>query len=129
MNFCQNKFDELHERLAALEKQNRRLKQLGVLGLIGGTLLLVLGQAGAKKTVEVNEFILKDGNGKVRAMLRQSVQPYKQRHFISDIGAVEGTGGTIDPNTGRILSTGDFGRIVGFSSSPRIIRLSLKLNF
>lgn len=46
---------------------------------------------------------------------------------ISDISTVLATGGSIDPNTGRILSPGDFGRIVGFSSSPRIIQFSLKL--
>jgi hypothetical protein len=47
---------------------------------------------------------------------------------ISDIGTVLGTGGMVD-DTGRIRSPGDFGRIVGFSSSPRITQLSLKLNF
>ena len=32
--------------------------------------ILVMGQAPAKKTVEANEFILRDGNGNVRARLR-----------------------------------------------------------
>jgi hypothetical protein len=48
---------------------------------------------------------------------------------ISDISVVTVTGGSVDPVTGRVLSPGDFGRIVGFSSSPRIIQLSLKFNF
>ena len=33
------------------------------------------------------------------------------------------------PNTGHVLSPGEFGRVVGFSSIPRIIQFSLKLNF
>jgi len=31
--------------------------------------------------------------------------------------------------TGRILSPGDFGRILSFDSSPRIVQLSLSFNF
>jgi hypothetical protein len=36
---------------------------------------------------------------------------------------------TLDPNTGHILDPGNFGRILGTSSSPRIIQLLLKFNF
>ena len=43
---------------------------------------------------------------------------------ISDISVAE----DVDPN-GRILSPGDFGRILSFDSSPRIVQLSLSLNF
>jgi len=48
---------------------------------------------------------------------------------ISDISTVLATGGSVDPVTGRILSPGDFGRIFGVSSSPRIIQLALKFSF
>jgi len=43
---------------------------------------------------------------------------------ISDISVAE----DVDPN-GRILSPGDFGRILSFDSSPRIVQLSLSFNF
>jgi hypothetical protein len=36
---------------------------------------------------------------------------------------------TLDPNTGKIIDPGNFGRILGTNSSPRIIQLSLKFNF
>jgi hypothetical protein len=36
---------------------------------------------------------------------------------------------TLDPSTGKILDPGNFGRILGVNSSPRIIQLSLKFNF
>jgi hypothetical protein len=48
---------------------------------------------------------------------------------VSDISVVAGSGGSMDPNTGRILSAGDFGRILSACSSPRIVQFSLKLNF
>ena len=50
---------------------------------------------------------------------------------ISDISVAPATGGSgsIDSVTGQILSPGDFGRIIGVSSSPRIIQLALKFSF
>jgi len=48
---------------------------------------------------------------------------------ISDIRAVTDTDNAVDPGTGHILIPGDFGRILGFSSSPRIIQFCLKFNF
>ena len=48
---------------------------------------------------------------------------------VSDISTVLATGGSIDPVTRRILSPGDFGRILNVSSSPRIIQFALKVAF
>lgn len=53
-------------RLEKLEKQNRRMKQIGALALILVVSVLLMGQAVPKKTVDANEFILKDTNGNVR---------------------------------------------------------------
>lgn len=61
--------DDLNNRLLKLEKQNRRFTQLGLAVLIVPALLLVMGQAASKKTVEANEFVLKDADGKVRAKI------------------------------------------------------------
>ena len=48
---------------------------------------------------------------------------------ISDLNAVASSGGTIDPNTGRIINPGDFGRIISTSNNPRLIQFALKFNF
>jgi hypothetical protein len=48
---------------------------------------------------------------------------------ISNLNAVLSSGGRIDPNTGRIIDPGDFGRITSTSNNPRLIQLALKLNF
>jgi hypothetical protein len=66
---------DLEERLLRLEKQNRRLKQLGVAALIVVASALVMGQAPANKTVEANEFVLRDASGRVRARLAMKMSP------------------------------------------------------
>lgn len=43
---------------------------------------------------------------------------------VSDISSA-----TLDPNTGRVIAPGNFGRILSADSSPRIIQLSLKFDF
>ncbi len=49
---------------------------------------------------------------------------------ISNINAVTQSGGTIDPNTGRIVNNaGDFGKIISTSNNPRIIQLAAKYTF
>jgi hypothetical protein len=48
---------------------------------------------------------------------------------ISDFNAIVSTGGSIDPDTGRIINPGDFGRITSASNNPRLIQFVLKFNF
>jgi hypothetical protein len=52
-----------------LERQNRRLKLIGTVVMVLAAAVLLMGQASQKKTVEANEFILKDTTGKTRARL------------------------------------------------------------
>ena len=72
MNSCTQGFDDLHRRLLKLENQNRRFKRLGVAALILPVLMLLMGQTSTRKTIEANEFILKDGDGHVRSRLRMA---------------------------------------------------------
>lgn len=69
MNSRPHNAEDLLDRVAALENQNRRFKQLGAAVLILFASLIVMGQAPSKKTVEANEFILKDDGGNIRARL------------------------------------------------------------
>jgi hypothetical protein len=62
-------FADLQDRLLKLETQNRRFKRLGAAALIVVTSLVIMGQAFSKKTVEANEFILRDDSGNIRARL------------------------------------------------------------
>jgi hypothetical protein len=48
---------------------------------------------------------------------------------ISNLNALQSSGGSIDPITGRIINPGDFGRIISTSNNPRIIQFAMKFNF
>ena len=53
------------ERLEKLERQNRRMKQVGAVALIIAAAVLLMGQASPNRTVEANEFVLQDESGAV----------------------------------------------------------------
>lgn len=48
---------------------------------------------------------------------------------ISNLNALVASGGSIDPTTGQVLTSGNFGRIISTSNNPRIVQLALKFNF
>ncbi len=48
---------------------------------------------------------------------------------ISDFNAILASGGSIDPNTGQVISPGAFGRIISTSNNPRLIQFALKFNY
>jgi hypothetical protein len=63
---------DIHARLEKLEKENRRIKRMGIVAMVLASVLFISGQAKMNKVVEANEFVLKDGNGKARARLSMS---------------------------------------------------------
>ena len=68
-----------------LERQNRRFKRFGVGD--PASLRLLLGQAPSKKTVEANEFVLRDDGGSIRArlfMTKETTTTAKQLLGIDD---------------------------------------------
>jgi len=69
MNPHVHNFEDIQDRLQKLEKQNRRIKQLGAVALVFAAVIVIMGQAPTKKTVEANEFVLRDDNGNIRARL------------------------------------------------------------
>lgn len=58
--------ETLAERVEKLERQNRKLKGIGATILILAATVVLMGQAPGTRTVEANEFVLKDSTGKVR---------------------------------------------------------------
>jgi hypothetical protein len=91
MNSHQGPLEQIQDRLLKLERRNRRFKQLGFAVLIVATAGLVMGQASPHKTIEANEFILKDRLGRVRARLSiEELPPYSAASFVLyDPGAKE----------------------------------------
>jgi hypothetical protein len=60
---------ELVSRLERVEKENRRLKHTGIVLLLLVGAAAAMGQARMTRTVEADQFILKDNTGKARARL------------------------------------------------------------
>lgn len=48
---------------------------------------------------------------------------------ISDLNAVAGSGGSLNPLTGDVVNAGSFGRIVSTSNNPRLVQFALRLLF
>jgi len=64
--------DHLTRRLDRLERENRRLKLLGGLAMLGLAALTVMGQTAptsVANTLEAERFVLRDNAGNVRATL------------------------------------------------------------
>ena len=64
--------DTVTQRLDRLERENRHLKRIGSMVILGLAALVLMGQALPKptpKTIEAEEFVLRDSKGKKRAVL------------------------------------------------------------
>lgn len=62
--------DILTQRLARLERENRRLKGLGAVALVGIVALVLMGHsAEGRKVVEADQFVLRLPDGQVRGEL------------------------------------------------------------
>lgn len=60
---------DIDARLEKLERENRRMKKVGIVGIVFASVLFFSGQAKTNKVVEANEFRLLDASGKERATL------------------------------------------------------------
>jgi hypothetical protein len=61
--------EELWLRVEKLERQNKRIKQIGILLLVLAGSIFVMGQARAVRSIESTKFVLKNAKGKKRAEL------------------------------------------------------------
>jgi hypothetical protein len=48
---------------------------------------------------------------------------------ISNLSAVISSGGSINPDTGRIVQPGNFGRAISTSANPRLVQLAIRISF
>ncbi len=61
--------ETLTRRLDRVERENRRLKQTGVVALAVIAAVVLMGQAMPSKVVEAEQFVVRDASGKVHAVL------------------------------------------------------------
>ena len=75
---------DINARLAKLERENRRMKKIGIVAVVFASVLFISGQAKTNKVVEANEFRLVDDSGKVRANLFSIAGPHL--YFYDEAG-------------------------------------------
>lgn len=94
------------------------------IGDLGRNVLRGPAQCNVDLSISKQMFISESRRVEVRADFFNVLNHANRSNPISDISNAQ----SFDPN-GLILSPGDFGRSLSFYSSPRIIQLSLRLNF
>ena len=77
---------DINTRLEKLERENRRIKKIGIVAAVVVSTVILGGQAKTNKVVEANEFRLVDSSGKVRADLTMMSGP--ELSFYDDHGTV-----------------------------------------
>lgn len=109
---------------------NARADALGTdIGNVGRNVLRGPRQTNADFSVIKRFSIAESKNIEFRAEFFNLFNHVNLDNPISNLNAITSSGGSIDTNTGRIISPGDFGRIVATTSNPRLIQLAFKLNF
>src|SRR5215469_4289893 len=78
---------DINTRLEKPERENRRMKKIGIVGIVFVSVLFIRGQAKTDKVVEANEFRLVDFAGKVRALLSM-IPSGPELSFYDDHGTV-----------------------------------------
>lgn len=94
------------------------------IGNLGRNILRGPSQSNADVSILKRIPLSESKNIELRADFFNALNHASRSNPISDISVAE----NVD-STGRILNPGDFGRILSFDSSPRIIQLSLSFNF
>jgi len=76
------------ERLEKLERQNRRLKQRGVLVILALGALVVMGQAPRSRIVKAEQFVLQDSQGRARVTIGTPASSGGAFHLSPDEPAI-----------------------------------------
>lgn len=119
MNPQRDSLENIQVRLLKLENQNLRLKQLGAAALIVAASLIAMGQASSRKTIEANEFILRDDSGNVRARL--AVNP-KRSHGAPEMFFFDEKGNSrlqLDGGPGLVTDGGGTVTVYDGKGQPR----------
>ncbi len=77
---------DINARLEKLERENRRIKKLGIVAIVFASVLFISGQAKTNKVVEASAFHLLDASGKVRAELSMPVAEEPELIFYDNSG-------------------------------------------
>jgi hypothetical protein len=108
--------EALWSRIEALERQNRRIRHIGVLLLILAGSVFLMGQAKAARTIEATRFILKNVKGKKRAELGLRLDG-PELAFYDDKERTLLSIGLLEDGPGLLLWNSEEKKVVSFSST------------
>jgi hypothetical protein len=105
-------YDCLSKKVERLERENLRLKRIGISLIIVAVAALTMGQSQSTKTVEANAFVLRGPDGLVRAKLDTN-EGRTELVFLNDAGqsrlaikaSQEGEGLEMMSDSGELLAT------------------------
>jgi hypothetical protein len=93
-------------------------------GNVGRNILRGPWQSDVDLSVRKNVLLTESKNLEIHADFFNAFNHVSRGNPVSDISSA-----TLDPTTGRILDAGNFGKVLGTYSSPRLIQISLKFAF
>jgi len=116
-------------RLTGADQVSRALSRVADFGNVGRNVLRGPAQSNVDFSVIKRISLSESKNVEFRAEFFNLFNHVNFANPISNLNAVQSSGGTIDQNTGQIITPGDFGRITSTSNNPRLIQFALKFNF
>jgi hypothetical protein len=114
MEFQPADIARMHYRISDLEKANRRLKRIGAAAFASIALFLVMAESPARKTIDANEFVVKDAAGNVR--IRIGVDPKSDAAELW-LQTPKGNDGAALSETGLVLKQNGVVRTILASSA------------
>jgi hypothetical protein len=121
----ENSTEALWARLESLERQNRRIKRIGVMLLILAGSIFLMGQAAKTvRPIEATKFVLKNAKGKKRAELGIRLDG-PELAFYDDKEQTLLSIGLLEDGPGLIMLAADGKKLASFSSTATGPMLSL----
>jgi hypothetical protein len=108
---------DLEHRVAKLERENRRLRLAGLLGLMLIGAVFVMGQARTPQRIEAENFVVKDRRGVVLAVLGAS---YPMSPVSSDVGTPMLSYYSYEPDGRYVIRTYFQGEAAGDGAALRL---------
>jgi len=117
MQLIESSLEQLTNRIAKLEAQNRRLKKAGIAVFVVVAAVISTGQAKTDRVVDANQFILRDASGTARASLKMENNDSPTLRFYDPKGLITAE-----------LAGNDYPALVlqGPQSSPEVLLTSTK---
>jgi len=97
---------DINARLEKLERENRRMKKIGIVAIVFTSVLFISGQAKTNEVVEANEVRVMVASGKIRAKLFSINGPQLQFYDEAGTPLVTLSGASVGPTMLSMFGSG-----------------------